>query len=347
MSRNKFSRRAVLTGGIAAAGVLASPAILRAAPATLKISHFLPPKHGFQADFLAPWAKDLEERTGGEIVTEMYPGSTSFGNITRQADQVRAGVVDVCLGLRSQPRGRFSGASVIEIPFLMKEADTGARVMWDLFDQGAFANEFDDFKVLSLFTTSSCLIHTINQPVRSPDDMKGLRLRTPTQATSAMLQFMGSSPVGLPPSAIYEALQREVIDGLVTTWDLVGAIKLNEIVKYHTDARAAVTSFYVLMNKEKFAGLSPAAQQAIEETTGSNLLDNFGPWWKKWDDTGLQQALDANHEIIPMSDDERAAWKSSLEPMVTSYLDGLQGEGVADPKGIYEQVLQSVSKYEK
>ena len=263
MTIKKFDRRTVLAVSVATTCLLAMLSILRAAPTKLKISHFLPPKHGFQADFLASWAKALEEKTDGEVTTEILHGGTSFGNITRQADQVRAGAVDICLGLRSQPRGRFSGAFVVEVPFIIKEADTGARVMWNLFEQGAFGNEFDDFKVLSLYTTNSCGIHTLSKPVRSPDDMKGLRLRTPTQAISAMLEFMGSSPVGLPPSAIYENLQKEVIDGLVTTWDLVGAIKLNELVKYHTDARAAVTSFYVLMNKAKFASLSPILRPLV------------------------------------------------------------------------------------
>jgi len=37
----------------------------------------------------------------------------------------------------------------------------------------------------------------------------------------------------MPPAAIYENLQKGSLDGVVTTWDLVGSIRANEILKYH------------------------------------------------------------------------------------------------------------------
>ena len=97
---------------------------------TLKISHYLPAGHGFQTDFLGPWAAELEQRTNGRVKAEIFPGTSSFGNAARQADQVRAGVIDIALGLRGIPRGRFERSSVFELPFVVSDAGAGTRAMW-------------------------------------------------------------------------------------------------------------------------------------------------------------------------------------------------------------------------
>src|SRR5690554_1595653 len=136
------------------------------APITLKISHYLPPTHGFQTDFLGPWAKELEERTGGRVKAEIYAVNTAYGDAARQADQVRAGVIDIALGLRGIPRGRFPASSIIELPFMVADARDGSRVLWQLYKEGALGNEYDDFKVLALFTHHGGLFHTKDRPIR-------------------------------------------------------------------------------------------------------------------------------------------------------------------------------------
>jgi len=84
----------------------ALPGTAAAEPAIeLKISHYLPPSHGIHQDFIEPWARELEARTNGRVAVTIHPGNTAFGDITRQLDQVRAGVVDIAHGLSGLPRG--------------------------------------------------------------------------------------------------------------------------------------------------------------------------------------------------------------------------------------------------
>ena len=202
-----YTLRKYLIRAVCSVGILAMTPAAFAADITLKISNFLPPQHGFTADFLGPWAKELEEKTGGKVAVELFDATSAFGKITRQADQVRAGVIDIALGLNGIPRDRFPASSIVEMPFLVKHADSGSRTLWQMYKEGALGNEYDDFKVLALFTHHGGLIHTVDKPVRSLEDIKGLRLRTPSPAVSAMLEHLGASPVGMPPSAIYENLQ--------------------------------------------------------------------------------------------------------------------------------------------
>lgn len=335
----KMTRLAVFAAGLLWCGSL------QAAEITLKISHYLPPAHGFQADFLGPWAKELEERTGGKVKAEIFGAGSAYGEAARQSDQVKAGVVDIALGLAGIPRGRFPATSIIELPFMVDRAGPGSQALWQLYKEGALGKEYDDFKVLALFVHHGGLFHTVNRPVRSLDDLKGLRLRTPSPAVSAMLEALGASPVGMPPAQIYESLERGVLDGVVTTWDLVSAIKLNETLKYHTDARSYAAAFYVVMNKQTYDALPEDVRKVIDEMSGDALVAKFGPWWDKWEARGKEDAIRRKQEIIEVDDATRTAWAKQLQPMTDAYLETLAGEGVADPKALYQRAKDLVAKY--
>ncbi|HEX2255371.1 MAG TPA: TRAP transporter substrate-binding protein [Afifellaceae bacterium] len=339
----RSTRRTFLAGSAAAAGVLAMPAIARAQATTLRISHYVPPTHGIQVDLLEPWAAELKQRTG--IDYEIHAVNSAFGRADRQADQVRAGIVDIAFGLAGIPRGRFPHTSVIELPFMVEDARAGSRALWQLYQDGDLGGEYDDFKILLLMTHHGGLFHTVNRPVRALEDLRGLRMRSPGPAVSAMLEYLGASAIGMPPAQIYESLQRGALDGLCTTWDLVGAIRANEVLKYHTDGRIYVAAFYTAMNQEKFASLPADVQQAIEETTGEALLDKVGEWWDKWDAAGREDAIARGNEVIEVDDATREAWREQLEPMITQYLDSLEAEGVENPRALYERTQELVAQY--
>jgi len=330
--------------GLAVAAI-ARPAFAKA-EVTLKMSNYLPPMHGFTRDFMVPFGEELKERTGGKVEVEVLDATTAFGKIDRQADQVRAGVIDIALGLNGIPRDRFVASSIMEMPFLVERAGSGSRAMWELFKEGAFGGEYDNFHVLGLMVHNGGLIHTVDKPVRTLDDLAGLRLRTPSPAVSAMLEELGASPVGMPPSAIYENLQKASLDGVITTWDLVGAIRANELLKYHTDAAAYAAGFHIVMNKKSYARLSDDVREVFDAMTGDALVAKMGDWWDAWDTRGREDAVARGNEIITIDDETRAAWKTRLDPMITGYLDSLKDKGVADPQAVYARAQDLIAQFE-
>ncbi|MCX7565980.1 TRAP transporter substrate-binding protein [Sulfitobacter sp. F26169L] len=342
-----MNRRTALKTGAASLAVaaIARPAFANA-EITLKMSNYLPPMHGFTRDFMIPFGEELAERTGGKVEVEVLDATTAFGKIDRQADQVRAGVVDIALGLNGIPRDRFVASSIMEMPFLVQNAGSGSRAMWELFKEGAFGDEYNNFHVLGLMVHNGGLIHTTDKPVRALEDLAGLRLRTPSPAVSAMLENLGASPVGMPPSAIYENLQKGSLDGAITTWDLVGAIRANEVLKYHTDAAAYAAGFHILMNKKKYEGLPGDVRGVLDDMTGDALVAKMGDWWDAWDKRGKDDAIERGNEIITIDDATRAEWKASLEPMTNDFLESLKAQGVVDPQAIYQRAQELIAQFE-
>src|SRR5699024_10532555 len=130
---------------------------------------------------------------------------------------VRAGVVDIAFGLAGMPRGRLPRTTLIEMPFLIKSADTGSRTLWELYPD-YLKEEYKGLHMLALMTHNGGLIHTRDKTVKNIDDMKGLRIRTPSDTISKALTKLGATPVGMPPGEVYEGLQRGVIDGAAFPW---------------------------------------------------------------------------------------------------------------------------------
>ena len=317
------------------------------AETTLKLSHYLPPVHGIQTDFVEPWTKEVSECTNGEVKFEIYPGGTSFGNVAKQQEQVVAGVADLSVGLSGIPRGRFPRTSIIDMPFLTKSADAASRTLWDLYKAGDFEGEYNGLQVLALFAHNGGLIHTTDKKVETMEDLKGLRIRTPSPAVSEMLTYLGAVPQGLPPSQVYESLQKGVMDGTVFPWDPVASFGLNEVLKYHLDAGAYTVSFFFVMNQRKYNSLPDNVKACIDKYSGEGLVAKFGPWWDKWDEVGRKQAEEAGHEISELTPEERARWRETLQPMIQKYLETVKASGVENADEIYAKMQESIAKYEQ
>lgn len=325
---------------------LANHAAQAQATVELKLSHFLPAVHGMHTDFMEPWGKEIERRSNGALKVTIFPGGSSFGDVARQFDQVRAGVVDIAHGLHGIPRGRFPRSSVIDLPFLTESANAATRTLWALYPT-YLKEEYPGVKVLALHAHNGGLIHTRDKPITQMTDLKGLRIRTPSPAVSMMLEALGATPVGLPPGQVYENLQKGAIDGSVFPWDPVASFKLAEVLKYHLDARTYTVSFFFVMSQTKYDSLPAEARKAIDDASGDALIEKFGAWWNKWDQAGLDSAKARGNVIARLDDAERAKWREALAPMTEAYLAQIEKQGVPNVRQIYDEARRLVAQFDK
>lgn len=330
--------------------LLAGLGLAVAHPATaqtieLKISHYVAPNHGWTTDFLRAWIDEVNRKSGNKVKAEIFAAGSAYGAAPRQYDQVVNGVVDIANGLRAIPAGRFPKTSIIEMPFLVNSADAATRTLWAMYPK-YFADEYKDVKVLVLHAHNGALIHTRSKPINTMEDLKGMRIRSPGGAVNEFLKALGGEPVGMPPTEIYENLQKGVIEGVATTWDLVNSAKLAEVTKYHLDANLYVVAFYFVMNKQRYEGLPADVRKAIDETSGDWLVDRFGAWWDKWDEAGREAAKRGNI-TNKLTTEERARWEKQAQPAVEAWLTKMEKEGAPNARELYAEAKRLVAQYEK
>ncbi|MGH7003651.1 MAG: TRAP transporter substrate-binding protein [Alphaproteobacteria bacterium] len=331
--------RSAFAAVFAAAASIALAAVAGAQDVTIKFSHFLGPQSFFQKDVAEPWAKRLQEKTGGKVKVEIFDGTSPLGGVTKQAGQVKDGAVDVALGLRGAEGDRFPGTSVIELPFLIKDSESGSKALWALLKSGALDKEWADYKVLALFVHDPGLIHTKDKRVVALADLKGLRLRTPNKVVAAAIEFAGGVPVILQVNEVMEAVKGGRIDGIVTNWanPLQG---FNDHMKKHTDTKFYTSAFFIVMNTAKYAGLPAEARAAVDAISGDAWVAELGGLWNKWAEPVRKGADAPGHEVIAPDAATMAAWREGLAPVTKKYLDDLAKSGFPGAHEVYRKVVE-------
>jgi TRAP-type C4-dicarboxylate transport system substrate-binding protein len=310
---------------------------------TLTFSHFLGSTSYFQLNVVEPWAKELAAKTNGQVKVEIFNASTPLGKPTEQANQVKAGTVDIALGLRGAEGDKFPGSSVIELPFLVPNALAGSRALWGLYADGTLADEYKDYKLLALFVHNPGLIHTANKRVVNLADLKGLRFRAPNKTVAAALEHVGATPVILQVNEVMDAVKSGKIDGIVTNWGnpLQG---FNDYMKFHTDTQFYTAAFFIVMNREKYQNLPPDVRRAIDELSGETWSAKFGPLWDKWDQPVRQGANAPGHEIIVPDAATIAAWREGLHPVTERYLADLAAHGFPNARAAYDKLAAALRR---
>ena len=345
------SRRKFIIG---ASAVLASPAILRHASAqaavTLKLHHFLPAVSNVHTKLLVPWTAKVAEASAGKLKIDIYPSMQLGGTPPQLYDQARDGVADIVWTLPGNTPGRFPSTEVFELPFVASARGMVNARAGQEYSDTFLKDETKDVKLLSFWSHDRGLIHA-NKQVKTMDDLKGLKLRFPTRLAGEALKALGANAIGMPIPQVPESLAQGVIDGAVVPWEVVPAIKLHELVKFHTDIPGSPTlytaSFFLAMNKAKYDGLPADLKAALDKTSGMAFATDAG---KVWDDAGaaVEKMVKerAGNTITVISAEEKAKWVTATAPVVETWLKAMKDKNIDGAKQL-EAAKALIAKYEK
>jgi TRAP-type C4-dicarboxylate transport system substrate-binding protein len=229
-----MKRRSFVQGAAAAALGVPHLAGLAQQSVTLKFHTFMSPMSGVWLDMHKPWMAKVEKESGGRIKFEAYPAMQLGGTPVQLYDQARDGVVDVVWTLPGNTAGRFPRIEVFELPFMMNNAEATSKAFWE-YTQLHCAEEFKETQVLALQVHGPGLIHTANKPINTVADLRGLKVRGPTRQVTKLLASLGATPVGMPLPQIPDALSKGTIEGCVIPWEVVPAVKVHELTKFHSE----------------------------------------------------------------------------------------------------------------
>ena len=341
VSRRKFL---AATSAAIAAPAIARPAFAQA-QVTLKLHHFLPPVANGHAKMLAPWAKMVEQDSGGKIKIDIFPSMQLGGTPPQLYDQARDGVVDIVWTLPGSTAGRFPSTEVFELPFVgARRGIVNAKASQEYADAN-LAKETDDIKLLSYWSHDHGLIHATKE-VKTMDDLKGLKLRSPTRLAGEALKALGATAIPMPIPQVPESLAQKVIDGCVVPWEVVPAIKLHELVKYHTEIPGSPTlytaSFFLAMNKAKHDALPAELKKVLDANSGMTFAEMAG---KMWDDAGaavLEMVKARGNTITTLAEGEKTKWQKTTEPVVDTWV-----KQAKNGDKLLESARALLTKYEK
>lgn len=341
----KFTRKSVLgLIGAAAFGVAAMPAM--AQDVTLRMHQFLPEQANVPKLILYPWADRVEAASEGRIKIQRFPSMQLGGSPPELMDQAIDGVADIVWTVVGYTPGRFPSTEVFELPFMMNNARAASSAFWQMFETHMKDTEFKDVKILATWVHGPGVIHS-KEPVATPEDMEGLKMRGGSRLASVLLGELGATPVGMPVPAIPEALSKGVVDGTTIPWEVTGALKVPELVGNHTEfeGNALYTLGFVLaMNKDRFESLDPELQKVLEDNSGLAFSILAGGTMADADGPSRQAAVDAGNNIVTVSGDDVQAWRDASQPVYDEWLADMTGRGI-DGQALIDEARSLMDAY--
>ena len=321
-----------------------------AADVTLKLHQMLPPQATIPSKVLQPWADKIKADSGGRIEVELYPAMQLGGKPSDLVDQVKDGVIDLTWTVIGYTPGRFPKSEAFELPFMVTTGEATSLAFQDYYEKH-LTDEFSDYKVLAVHAHGPGLIHTVGaKPVKTLEDMKGLKLRGTSKVVNQMLEAMGASAVGMPVTAVPESLSKSVIDGTVVPWEVTPAIKIAELAPNHTQFFGKnglyTATFLFAMNKDSYDALPDDLKKVIDDNSGKELARLFGKAMDAGDVRGQEIAQKAGNTIITLDEAETARWKAAGEAVTKAWIADMDAKGL-DGTGLYNDATALIAQYSK
>jgi tripartite ATP-independent transporter DctP family solute receptor len=247
---------------------LADTAALAQAPKTysLKFNHVLGPREPYHDGFMK-WAKRVEERTKGALKIDVFH-SAQLGREEDIIEQIRQGA-NIGQNTDSARMGNYvPGIAVMNGPYFAETLEEVAKlrkaptvVKW----QDELASKFG-LKVLSFNWVQGYRHFFTNKAVKTPDDLKGLRIRTPPAPIwQESIRALGAVPVAMAFGEMYPGLQQRAIDGVELVYNNIPGGRFYEVLKFANETKHIMLVNFEVVSAKWFDGLPPELQQILIE----------------------------------------------------------------------------------
>lgn len=259
----KFSTSLIAALAVtAAAGLTATAA--SAEKLVLKFGHVGKPGSLFESS-VNEFARCANDALGDKGEVQTF-GSSQLGKDKELLQKLKLGQISFSLpsSVMSSVADEFG---VFEMPYIIKDRDHMRRVQGKMMDS-VFqpAVNAKGYEIIGLMENGFRNITNNTRPVNKPEDLAGVKLRTPKGAWRVkMFKLYGANPTPMAFSEVFTALKTGVIDGQENPYAQIWSAKFQEVQKYLSITGHVYTPAYVLVSKKHFAELPEDVQSALRK----------------------------------------------------------------------------------
>ncbi len=260
----------------------------------------------------------IKERTNGRITLTVYTDSQLAKGEQEMIQALQMGTIDIYVG-STGPVGNFSPSmNILDIPFLFRDAEHVDKVLDGPIGTQLLA-DLDKHQLKGLAFWENGFRHFTNsrEPVKTPDQGKGLKLRTmENKIHMAAFKAAGISPTPMAWAEVYPALQQKVIDAQENPIAVIYSSKIYEVQKYlsltgHVYSPAPVIFSLVKWNRIPKADQEIIAQAAKEVAAYQRKLNR---------DAEESKIKDMESKgMVVVRDVDKAAWQAAMKPAFADF----------------------------
>ncbi len=243
--------------------VFCAAAALAAPEYTIKVGYISSDAHPTMVSMREYFAAPVEKLSGGRIKVELYPNA-QLGGDRELCEAVQMGTIQLAIPSTSVLAGFEKRIQVLDLPYLFTTREAAfAAVDGEL---GVKLNEYlmkKGFWVLGYQENGFRHVTNSRQPVRTPADLKGLKIRTMENPMHlAYFKALGANPTPMSWGELYTALQQGTVDAQENPYAMIVDGKFYEVQKYVSET-GHVFSYEILIANKKFMEKLPQDLRAL------------------------------------------------------------------------------------
>jgi tripartite ATP-independent transporter DctP family solute receptor len=297
-----------------------------AAPKTYRIGYLLSLDSQLGAGAKA-FSDEVSKRTGGRIRIEQEPDSNLGGEVD-MLKGIQQGTVDIAIITGAALPNLMPEVGVFSIPFLFRDTAHAYAVLDGPIGR-SYLEKFSEKGMVALAWGENGLRHITNskRPIRSPEDLKGLKLRLPqSEVMLDGFKAFGAEVASLPFPQLYGALQTGQFDGQENPIATIRSAKFNQVQKYLSVSGHVYDPALVLVSKDLWGDLS-AADKAIFEDAAKLASKASRAYSAEAQKNGVEELRKQGMEVVEQVD--RAKFVAALQPVMPDYGKKFGGDVIA------------------
>lgn len=287
---------------------------------TLRISLQLPLKHHLGQNLL-DFKQEVEKESNGSLKVEIYPSAQLYkDNEVPQA--VASGAIEMGVASLTRFAGTIPAVDITYVPFMF---DSPEKVVKGTAAGSPIRKALDEAilgtgtRVLWWQAYGSSIILSKKKAIRTPEDMKGMKVRVFGKTLGDTISTVGGVPTMMSGSEQFLAYQRGTVDAGMTGITAVKSRKLYEVMDYMTLTYDADIEFVVIINEKVWQGLSDD-EKAIITKAGQRVEKELRDQMVAIEKECLDFVQD-KIEVVDLTDEERAQWREATKPVVDRYVE--------------------------
>ena len=294
----------------------------------LRYTAHIPNSHGLYGKVFLPWEEMVTERTGGRIRWEHFVDKLLHGPLDG-FKAVATGVTDYTHAYATYQPGSFHLTHGLQLPFLFPNPGVAALVSEELYPE-YLKGEYERMGVYLAHCDSTSAYDIISKkPIRSPSDIRGLKVRATGGLTAAIIRQVGAVPVVMAAAETYTAFQRGILDAVALGGPDMAAYRLHETGNYFTRVGLTHTVLQYCLSPRTFDGLPEDLRVELYNLfrlRGQVAHRNY------YGGEALARSIETltagGVEIIELTPDEQQEWVDAILPLERRFIEENEARGL-------------------
>jgi len=291
----------------------------------LKLGHSLSPEHPVHKGMVR-LAKLVEERSGGSLQVEIFPGG-QLGSETGMIEQVQRGALAMTKTSSAPLSSFIDEMGVFGVPYVFRSEEHYWQVLTGPIGREILLSGQDKgVRGLCYYDAGARSFYTIDTPVQQPSDLEGLKIRVQKSENAIqMVRALGGSPTPIAWGELYTALQQGTVDGAENNLPSFYSNRHFEVCKHFSLDEHTMVPDILLISTDVWQNLTSQQQRWLQEAAA----DSRRYQRKLWDeavDEALRAVKDAG---VTIHRPEKAPFIEKVQSMHDAYAGTVVGELMA------------------